>query len=373
MFNLQDSRSLPNPSARDLATTLDQALSIITQLAKSASETAAGRASSPTSTRLHSLEWDSDNVHENSADLEHILIPQLRVVKSFLPFLLEIFDEIGHLQDGAPLQRSLTYNFTTVFRNLFQRICELANTFAAHAEASNSPGFSSQFRQGQMTYPLPQHPPLLLALCDIGLALVNGLDCAKASHSNVMEGCLYTILREIGYRLRESVFGPLKHIPEDTFSTRSDSQHRRTVLPGRAAQSDPAADSLYMIYILERIPSLQRAFPLHAQSQDQAASQFESQSTRDSPQASRFLNSGKLISGASLQFQHTLLKAVFGEKQAADFEPSLSEPQEGEVLNRGGSQLGQESIQNWFKREVWRLVGWEVLRSKLDTEYTKHS
>ncbi len=75
-----------------------------------------------------------------------------------------------------------------------------------------------------------------------------------------------------------------------------------------------------------------------------------------------------LYEDARIRLQHTLVRAVFGEQAAASFEPALEpphDPSEDELVTDFDKENETADVSDWFKNEVWRLVGWDVLRGNI--------
>lgn len=57
-----------------------------------------------------------------------------------------------------------------------------------------------------------------------------------------------------------------------------------------------------------------------------------------------------------IQFQHTLMKAVFGEQAAASFGRALEPPYvlpDDKLMTEFDTQMETADVRDWFKNEVW--------------------
>ena len=70
-----------------------------------------------------------------------------------------------------------------------------------------------------------------------------------------------------------------------------------------------------------------------------------------------------LIATARKTFQRTLCNSIFGDDSNTRFEPALKSihPPDGDGAEIPTMDLPDEDVQTWFKHQVWRIVGWDVL------------
>ena len=299
---------------------------------------------------------------------EESLLSIFSVVASFWPLLLRFLDDVYQADCENTQRGNLIYKFVAIFGELMQQIFRVASsTSGTLSHLNNVSNVSSRTRQRKVALSASEshHPLQQIAqpLCDFGLGLLNSLDNAKEAHNQILEGCLYLILTEAGYRLREFVFGS-SEVDKSGCNKITQLASRSPWSSSQKTQVDVQGAELeapYLIYMLERCPRVSQNFV----SLDQLIIPTSSQSTRDSPPISGDLSAGRLSNLAWARFQNTLLRAVFGKDEPNNFHPSLFPAIECANVPPTLKGNGPEQARDWFKHEIWRLVGWDVLQSKL--------
>ena len=204
-------------------------------------------------------------------------------------------------------------------------------------------GSSSSARQPSISQPVGLSRNML-KLCELTASFVNCLDATKAMHKIILEGFLFVFLDKIGKGLKQFVFE--SHDVKEC--GREDPSNGSAPFASQVNCQEDAtfkAQAPYLIWLLERIqplaspppPNLEPPHPVHP--------------------------NNSIATFARDQLQYTLLKAVFGDDAPANYEPAIK------PLPALADVQGQESasadvdVKDWYTHEVWRLLGWDVLRS----------
>lgn len=169
----------------------------------------------------------------------------------------------------------------------------------------------------------PATPPIIMKLCKLVITLLYNLDPAKSTHKNILEGYLYHLVTRVGKALESFTIGGRPFGIQSFFTAASDAEAFEAQAP-------------YLIWMLN------------------CTQQF----------SSRISLSTNAID-ARIRLQNTLFRAVFGDQANAIFEPALEPPQsppDNEIMTDIDAQTGAADIRDWFKSEVWRLIGFDVLR-----------
>ena len=303
-------------------------------------------------------------------------------MNSAFPIILGVVNQLHKDQGARDSTGSLIHGMVDLFKNTIHQIFQMAKCVSKlHVESKHEQGTASHENQQSDTGRRPNFGSVvsatILAMCDFCLALICGLDITKESHLNIHEGCLYVLLTEMGHRLRNFVFETAQEgrgweTPADEtglVQTVNNPQDTPDI------DCNPDTESQCLIYLLSRIPHLSRAFTVTEE--DQSLPPPSSQETSDSSPAGKSLprSNKKITSQAGIRFQHTLLRAVFGDDDPTntDFMLALRFPrtEKSDDGHDWGNHLKKEEIRDWFKHEVWRLVGWDVLKAKVAPN--KHS
>ena len=203
-------------------------------------------------------------------------------------------------------------------------------------------------------------PESSLALCELTLMMMRCLDVTIPSHIEVLDGFLFLLLKRIGQALTVFVFenGILQDRDFDGIGS--------TAPNGTAANHQVAeAQAPCLIYLLEQA----QLFTLTLNHPPQAIPT----STQLPPKratSSSAPPSTNLSNHAHIRLQHTLLTAVFGEQTRSDFQAAFTLPDAsiGENMSAKFSEgIRAEGVKDWFKQEVWRIIGWDALKRALQS------
>jgi hypothetical protein len=171
-----------------------------------------------------------------------------------------------------------------------------------------------------------------------------------AKYENILEGYLFVLLRRVGTVLSAIEFNEMVSNPE--------LQASETKLPlpdglVRAGCSDAVSfqasqfEAIHLAWLLEKAVAL--VYSLSMKSPFSVSDGLRPvQNEKES-----------LLRFTKKKMQRTLLKAVFREDEPL-FLDSLKRPQPGKISIMGTED---EMDSEWFSREVWRLLGWDILES----------
>ena len=196
--------------------------------------------------------------------------------------------------------------------------------------------------------PPPRLSRGILQLGELIVKFVDCLDTTKPAHKIILEGFLFIFLDRIGKGLKHSVFEPYATNQNAQEDSRKDNPPIASLFSRANSQENVSfkAQAPYLIWLLERIQPL-KLLPPHSVEPPQSA-------TPDT----------NITSFARDQLQYTLLKAVFGDDAPADYEPALELVSTLTDVPVPGSASVDVDVKDWYMHEVWRLLGWDVLRSR---------
>ena len=213
----------------------------------------------------------------------------------------------------------------------------------------------------------PATSPIIMKLCKLAVSMLFHLDPVKSSHKAILEGWLFPLGDSSGggtqgllplERGRSGSKKSIRHRGTARIPEKGDESN----LPIAATDAEASeAQAPYLIWMLSRTMGLSTSMSF--------ANKPITSSGRRSGTARQDISRGALYADAHIRLQHTLVRAVFGERLAAKFEPALEPP----LISSGDDDLWTDldpqietvDVGDWFKDEVWRLVGWDVLRGNI--------
>ena len=285
-------------------------------------------------------------------DIQRSPTGNMAVVAGTIPQLLRAIDTIGQTASGRPLQQLAIYSIIQIFEALLKAICEIAsapaeNSFPIPAKQKAATKKRQSDAPSSSPCETPTSNDTALELCRISLSMLALLQPPNPTHSEILDGFLFHLLHIVGDTLKHAVFD---HADSPRALTNDDPHAAKAT-----DESTTLARTPYLIWLLERALQTAARFPSSAVPP-----------ADESTTPSRTLPS-QLSDTARLRLQHTLLKAVFGETGAGDFEPALQAPAVplGVSSMLQGYSAGDEGgVKEKFKSELWRLLGWDVLRAR---------
>ena len=171
-----------------------------------------------------------------------------------------------------------------------------------------------------------------------------------------MEGLLYFLFSHVGTALKIFVFE--NDYPEDFPGVTSSNSQITAIQPDyEQDQRNAKAQAAYLIHLLDRL------IPFATQGSRNARHSSPTPATPPPGVAQQ-----KLAKIPSAALQDTLLHVIFGASaEQTDFPLTLTPPTPPEENLRPDfadtllGEDGEDGVEDWFKREVWRVVGWDML------------
>lgn len=285
------------------------------------------------------------------------------MIESILPCLYSVLNQLTQGAQGAVAQPLVIHGIVGLFRDLLERLL----AFAAE-DGTNSPyaKYSAGKKpQNKAAFPLPDGA--VMKLCRLVLRLVTSLDLRRAPDQKILDGFLYFLLGRVGTILRLFVFGPDSNEILNPNEIRHPNHENETLkLPSISYDEErksAEAQAPYLIYMLARIVPFAEEHRMYT----------TTHAVQDSQPSTLALKAARLSHPAFATLQSTLLAAVFGPMSSAEFEDRLASPllNDLDTDSRPGTEFDTASLDtaecmaDWFKAEVWRVLGWDVLGGKI--------
>ena len=295
----------------------------------------------------------------------------MQIGRAFPHFLAHLHT-LSELPESKVLYGKVISEFIKIFRLLFQRICDLA---VADAKPNQGTPIArkkqnSDRENPDATYSFDERPatsPSIMRTCRLAISLMISLDPAKPTHKKILEGCLYLLMTRVGRVLRdftigESPFGSVNKVATPDYDPYQEERQFKVSSQdsNTAASVVSDAQAPYLIWILGHIPSFSSSMS--------TAHNGTTTSLGDIRQIQPDDVYCTMYNDAHLQLQRTLVRALFGEEVAASFQPAVEPPDvlsDDDLVTDFEIPTETADMRDWFKNEVWRLVGWDVLRGKI--------
>ena len=295
--------------------------------------------------------------------MHEILTTKLLAIPRSFSQILQASDILGRTTAEKPMQQVAIYNIVQVLQTLLRAICDTARTQTAALPVESAKNFcptKSKAKQppSSPSNNPPTHNDTPPKLCHILLSMVQCLKPPNPLHQAILDGFLFHFLTLIGETLKTAVFN------DPSANPKISTEH-----PPNPDQDNPEsekrhveAQAPYLLSLLEPILNLAAKFP----DPDPPPNEDTTDRLTTNTVASRKVPSN-LSHLARVRLQHTLLRAVFGREGAEDFGLALQPPGFPEHIAkmlkiRPGGEEDAGDARERFKRELWRLLGWDVLR-----------
>lgn len=304
---------------------------------------------------------------------------KLFAVGQIFPKLLAGLDRLILSPGGKILEERVVYDYIQIFQGLLQRICGVATARAKEHQAEPRDPGSTQARSAKtgcstcrdrnlkcdarmpkcrncsrlkqvcqngtpassahtaVRNPIQPFPVnQIIKLCELEITMLRCLNIGNQAHAKILQGFLCILCGKVGHGLRTFMFGS----EYEGLLLESDGNEPSTNHDWREDNEVIEAQGPYLVWILEQAEIILARHNLSE-------------------------NSNQPLSRARERLQNTLLKSVFGQKASITFEPSLQNRQTFTDSDIVGLNLPPLESKNWFKHEVWRIVGWDVLRNHI--------
>ncbi|KAF1927596.1 uncharacterized protein M421DRAFT_64772 [Didymella exigua CBS 183.55] len=252
-------------------------------------------------------------------------------------------------------------------------VCELADMFktvlaaiesVARQTAQQVPALAAEPKKAKDNAPakVVKESVPARALAHLLIGLLGFLDKTNTVHQQIFDGFVYLLLERVGRRLFYCTFGrhrsnlvegDIESIPEPT----SPEEVQKREVEALGTHLEVKA----LILVLERAMGLA---PNHMNTQTSNISRSQKKlgrtlSLKNLPAASR----ARLSPVAKERLQRTLVACMYGDKADDEFLDVLTKPMPSMRLGnlQNVARVEDKDVEDWYKKEVWRLVGWDVL------------
>ncbi|KAI8942968.1 hypothetical protein NX059_001007 [Plenodomus lindquistii] len=208
----------------------------------------------------------------------------------------------------------------------------------------------------------PRESAAARAIAHLLVGFLGLLDKSDDCHQKLFDGFVFILLERVGQRLYYCTFGHHRSTSiEGNIMSPPASEGSSEIPKDDSAAPAVRLELKALILILERAMGLA---PYHMNPQIGRTSKFPNHllrtlSTKTLPTASR----ARLSPIAKEKLQRTLLACMYGDEVQDDFLDVLTKPLPAMRLAslQNVAKVDDKEVTTWFKQEVWRLVGWDVM------------
>ncbi|KAK2754563.1 hypothetical protein FQN54_006964 [Arachnomyces sp. PD_36] len=306
------------------------------------------------------------------------IISILRGIERSYPYLLRSLKKVSAAEEGNSHAGLMVYHIILLFRTILDglhrhSIATAEENIARAKRSDKTKGKAKTNKPTDTQVPIPpkrtEDDKIPRQLGHLLEAMVLSLDPSMQEQCNLLEGFLFVLLDRVGKTLCFFVLGDLQVNPKlrlDPSELPLPSGLSETP-NDEVSQKSAEYEAKQLIGVLEKA----LAFTEHHKEKMATTSMYHNlppdhlinQSERDGLGNRPTSNVPPSIAQTvRTMLQNTLLKAVFGD-QDPSFENSLPSPKIPELAPPPAGQRGteMEDTSEWFTREVWRLLGWDIL------------
>jgi hypothetical protein len=300
---------------------------------------------------------------EDRSDFSHALTISARAFMSVLVGITTMMDASRDDRLPGLVICELAETFKTALLAIEQSAYQTAKSFAsttASASASSHP----KSGKNKPTMNVVKESIPARSLAHFLISLIGLLDKTNPIHQRMFDGFAFLLIERVGERLYYCTFGrhrranveeDLAPLPEPTDpagKAKQETEELGTRLELKA-----------LVLILERAMGLA---PHHMNPPTGRAARKpdtngigRTLSMKTLPAAPK----GRLSSLAKDRLQRTLVTCMYGHDQNDEFLDVLTKPMPsmriGNIQNV--AKIDDKDVKQWYKEEVWRLVGWDIM------------
>lgn len=296
--------------------------------------------------------------------LEESMSKTITAAKRSLASMMSAYVKLSRLPDREEALGKVVHAIVSMFQVLVSILEDLAtaelpqaSVAEEHGQNSLAHGLKSRPKSSRAIKPKNNIPLVLTTRFLAGV--VDLLDSTSSSNKALFEGLAFVVLEKIGETLFVNTFGHRRGATLEVEMLQS-----VVCMESTSAEQDPQERSLlqqkadllspYLTHLLKRIISAAPGFLGFL------ASNRSGKHRPTTPRASTKVN---LAIAAKERLQRTLVNCIFGMEgvdQHDPFRDCLKMPQTGNgrvVMPK----VKDVEVKEWFREEVWRLLGWEIL------------
>ena len=340
VYLLQEIRSQQYPPAQEFATILSRMFTDISCMISTIAPSTATENSINVNPRNSTTRAQGQSASNTQTDLDSKLNSKLQAIARIYRWLLNSGDILDRTPAGKALQSKVVYSFVMLFRDLLDRIGDLAASHHTQNTSKDAQNVSKlRATKPKTTFASAKDDKTTPKLCRLLTTMAASLEPSNPMHQNIIDGLLFFLLTRVGQLLSVLVFS------DDTITTPTatpiQAQNKTPTSHLSQGNSVQESEAPHLISLLTHlIPLIARPSPL------------------------------VLAEKVKMTLQHTLLNAVFGA-QMGEFLHALREPSvppnslDADADVHALASRDDGNVRDWYKHEIWRCLGWDVLTNHI--------
>ena len=248
-----------------------------------------------------------------------------------------------------------------MFKTLLVSIERVARDTARQAASESGEQKGTKAKDKPETKVVKESVPAR-SLAHLLIGMLGFLEKTNTLHQQIFDGFVYLLLERVGQRLFYCTFG--RHRSSTVEGDIEPLPEPQSAEDARKAEVDAHGTRLEvkaLLLVLERAIGLA---PNHMNPQTSNAESNKKKSGRtismkNLPAASK----ARLSPVAKERLQRTLIACMYGSKTDDEFLDVLTKPMPPTRLGslQNVARVEDSGVEDWYKKEVWRLVGWDIL------------
>ena len=295
--------------------------------------------------------------HEQTT-AEEELETNITIVARIFPILLDAVDKLNRTAEGRKLSGQLVYHIVSVLRDILDRSCLLCGTEGrekhAVAQRTKKPPCRAEKEIADYLAAPNKYPKAgkgrgsAKTLYQLIIVMTTALDLSREADRAILDGFQFFILTRVGNLLRDFVFCDKEKENTDP--------HPRPNYKQAAAIRE--AQAPYLLRLLKHTTVLNSKMQISSTPTRRSSNRITSLRKKSSQSGEKSFSSK-----ARTKLQNTLLRGVFGD-DVTGLGESLAKPFDFAVgpLSLAERKDEPDDVGDWFKDEVWKTVGWDVLK-----------
>jgi hypothetical protein len=282
--------------------------------------------------------------------------------------------KLSNSAEGSKHEGHLIYHLVALFETILRALEQRSQAEAKVEGNSRSPTTQRKPARSQKQATKTKQTTVAVTTNDkiseaivrllAAMMLLPGSSNSVGTHRNLLEGYLFVLLSRVGkvlclFEFRDLLLRPdLRADPAKLPMPQGLLQVDRHSITDQTSMRGSEIEGKYLVWLLERAMAVVYSSSMKSGSSNPPNNTSISKDDNNT----KSIGQPPLLRFAKRQLQSTLLKAVFGEEHTL-FVDSLKRPQP--LPGAAPNNPGQESASEWFPREVWRLLGWDMLAEGL--------
>lgn len=292
--------------------------------------------------------------------LKKVLLLARRTVTS----IVTAFNRLSHVDNDKSQEDKAIHAIVSMFKALLAGVVQLSEAETKKLIMAEDAAKKSAAEKSKSTGKTPRvlnikEKPSISMYTMFLNSILDLLDPKNESHQGLFEGFTYCVLDNVGARMYHSVFG---HARGETL----EAEILKSNVPGdpedSGAPQKPCQDedlkqvrleAPYLVALMDRVMGMA---PLYL------GAAIDAKTGKPKQAHKRASMKGALAVAAKDRLQRTLVTCIFGDSEGMTSDPfaeSLKMPADKGSISI--PKVKEVEVQDWFKEEMWRLLGWEIL------------